>query len=192
MEIRKLDERDRGIVFDLIKYKESSLVEKKSNISDYYNSAKRYLDSKNEKIFLVGSIEDETLISMIGIYVWESMPCASLCFLFSRTKGIFNIDKNGLSMCYSKCISLCEQMGVFEWYLWLPISRGKAHIRSWKVGMVLGLEKYMSHTVARVPANTCSVHKCYFHLMDNRTWPFESEIRRTMLKPEFLKNLKKY
>lgn len=186
---RQLTETDCNVVNALIESQKNKFKSGGNTFEDYKSSVVGYLSPMETSTRLFGVFNNEDLISMMGCYLWPTLPIGSLVFLFSRQNQALNINSAGLSGIYSLCIEFFEQNRVYDWYIWAPLRKTQSHMRIWNHHSIAELSRYYSYQAATVPAGTCSIYKTYWRVMDSKVWPFESEVRVTSLLPQYRKNV---
>lgn len=135
---------------------------------------------------LFGAFQNQRLLSTIGLCKWSGLPYISLVFqLISPNFTFFNSLTNGYTFLIEKAIEYGSQNGIFVFYTFRKKRNLKAMLRCWK----LSNKNYFSYTEAVIPKNTKPEESAYWDMMDHETKPFTGEIKRIMLKPEFLDSM---
>ena len=148
-----------------------------------------YLDPNSKFPVLFGAFKKQILLFTIGLWKWETLPYATITFLSSRIGCIFfNPLSNGYNLCFDEILKYGHKNGILAYYLFRK-KRNNNKIYSRHGYVNNEAKKYFSYTEAIIPRNTQPKEYSYWELMDKKTKPFCGEIRRIMLKPEFLDSL---
>ncbi len=158
------------------------------NTRTYHGSTLDSFLAPNCSRSLIGyfNSEDE-LTACVGLEEWDDMPCCTICFLFisPRYRKYFRPIESGYMACIEAAYSHCEKKGIYQYYYFQRNRPTKKGMDIWASNTTPIIKKYYSYQEAIIPAGTCPIWKKYWNIMECKVWPFDSEIRKICLKPEY-------
>ena len=179
----RLDSCHKDQLVDLIQKRHDKMLAMDSDMLNFYLNP----DSKFPVLF--GVFQKQKLLSTLGLWKWEALPYATItCLLTQPGSIVFHSFANGFSFCFDEVIRYGHKNGVLAYYSFRKLRKQKKTNSVYKVTPE-HLKKYFAYTEAIIPKNTRPIESIYWELMDKEIKPFTGEIRKTMLKPEFLSNL---
>ena len=162
------------------------------NTDAYTQHLYTYLDrSKHTDRFLFGYFDESNqLVSIMGVYFWSLMPFATLSYMFLRQNlGLFNANQNGLNLCLHRCFEMCEAKSITTLFSLQKTKSFKHKIRTWRKNDTEITKKYFSIPQAQIPAHTMPEYSIIQKLMDYQTWPYDTTLWMTTLKPKYQKKI---
>lgn len=190
--VRILQLEDKNIVDELMLPQLQDLERKNINILAFTTKLQTYLDRQsNPNKFLYGYFnESQQLTSIMGLYFWNSLPFATLSYMFVRKSSqIFNAYENGLSLCLHKCFEEGELRGVTTFISLQKAKSFKHKSRTWRAEETYLTKKYYSIPQAEIKAGTMSQYGIICELMDHQTWNYDTTLWMTLLKPQYQKKI---
>lgn len=150
-----------------------------------------FLESETEKKVLFGFYNDQNeLISTMSLYCWNSLPCATLSYMFVKKNfGLFNSHRNGLNYLLHTCLTLGEKQNVRSFY---SLQKAKSFYhkkKTWRQFDTEITKRYYSVPEYEIPAFTRSEYSMVWDIMDNQIRPNAVILWLTRLKPEYEKKM---
>lgn len=186
--VRILNLNDLDQLNSLIEPHLIELAQKGVRVEAFTSRLHNYLNrEKFPDRFLFGYFDAEgKLISIMGLFYWKLMPFATLSYMFVRQDvGVFNADKNGLNLCLHHAFLLGESRGITAFYSLQKATSFRHKQRTWRKNDTEVTKKYYSVPEAKIDANQTSEFHSIWDMMDRQTWPYDTILWVTRLKPKY-------
>lgn len=143
----------------------------------------KYLDSSKFPV-LFGALQNNKLLSVLGLFKWDNLPYASLTYQLHKIGNKWFKQFTNHGFCFQKAIKYGEQNNIIAYYFFQKKRTSILRRKKWPIP-----KNYFEYEEIIIPKNTCPKELAYWNMMDNEVKPFTGEIRRIMLKPQFLNNI---
>jgi hypothetical protein len=187
--VRQLHWSDRDTFIELLGEHLEDLEKKGVATKVFTFSVEEYLKSDSPQKAIFGYFNAEKrLMSTVGYRFWPTLPYATLNYMVARKRsGLFNSKKNGLVFCLHRCFEVGASSGIRAFYHLQKAKSFQSKLRTWRKFDTELTKRYYSVAELVIEANQRTPFSIAWDLMDKQTWPYETILWLTRLKPEYEK-----
>lgn len=160
-------------------------VDKNKDMSDFFaHNIKEYLDPENTNKILWGAFDGDELISINGIFVWNTLPFYTQVHL--KTSGYRHWRRNGVAECWSAMLQYGEEHGRYTFYYvrsahdWSSVKISEDFFKR-----VPAYNRYVRSVDEYIPANARSKYPYFDSIMLGKSWSTATVVIQAVLRPEF-------